>query len=291
MDYLVCTTDRRLTLPANGKIVTERSTKLTWFTCADATGFVTYNGIGSDHLGKTPSEWLLELESNTRFSTKPFPEVVDLIRLDTGFRIRRLPGNVDRRHTFVVCALYLYLPTIALISNHESVHLPALTGDPKSEFSQSFLRANVNAGPDAPPPNACVVTGSTQFVDEKRCEAIRARARAGAPAAAIRQLCIGLIRDAANRTERKGPIGTSVLWGILDLRTGNAETGLDVIGGSSIHESPNAITTAYQMKDVYVRAGGDFLGSKGLTESNCPICGAPIPFGYGRCGVCYGKNK
>jgi hypothetical protein len=292
MDFLVCATDRRLTIPPTGKIVTERSTKLTWFTCSDATGFVTYNGIGKDHLGRTPSEWLLELDSNTRFSTKPFLEAVDLIRLDSGFKIRQLPGNVDRRHTFVVCALYLSLPTIVLISNYESVHPPALNGGPMLEFSVSFLRANGNVGSGAPAPNACVVTGSTQFVDRKRYDAIRARARTGAPAAAIRQLCIGLIRDAANRTGRQGPIGTSVLWGILDLFTGNAETGLDVIGGSSIHETPNVITPMYQMKDVYMRAGdGDFLGSKGLTESNCPICGTPVPFGYGRCGVCYAKNK
>jgi hypothetical protein len=288
---MVCATDRRLTMPATGKIVTERSTKLTWFTCADATGFVTYNGIGKDHLGKTPSDWLLELDSNTRFSTKPFSEAVDLITLDAGFRINQLPPNVDRRHTFVVCALYLSLPTIALISNYESVHPLALNGNPKLEFFKSFTRPNVNRGPDAPPPNACLVTGSTQFVDQKRFDAIRARARGGAPAAAIRQLCIGLIRDAANRTRRQGPIGTSVLWGILDLRTGNAEEGLDVIGGSSIHESPNIIGPRYQMKDVYVSTGGDFLGPKGLSESNCPICGAPIPFGYGRCGVCYGRTS
>jgi hypothetical protein len=59
--YIIATTDRRLTTP-DGTIVTERSNKLTYFECQNARGFITYNGIGLDQHGKSPSDWIAELD-------------------------------------------------------------------------------------------------------------------------------------------------------------------------------------------------------------------------------------
>ena len=178
MAYLVCATDRRLTIQPSGQVLTEQSTKLTRFTCADATGFVTYNGVGK-YQGKSPSEWLLDLDSDVRLSAKPLSEVVDLIRVDTQSRINRLPRNADHRHSFVICAFLESIPVIAMVSNYESVHRPILNSEPKTDFSSSFLYADVDARPKALPPVACVVTGSSHLVDHDRCEVIKATCAVG----------------------------------------------------------------------------------------------------------------
>jgi hypothetical protein len=280
---LLCATDRRLTIADTGEIVSERSTKLTRFSCLDATGLITYNGIGKDDRGETPSEWLQQFDSDTRFSAKPLVEAVELIRLGTEIKIRRLPSNVDKRHTFVICALYESMPVIALISNYEST-LNDSTTSAQSEFRSTWTGPNKNVGLGSVPPTAAMATGSTQLLDRQRFVKVCERVRARSPPEAIRQLCIGLIRRAAN-SQKGGPVGTSVLWAILDLNTQGCECGLDVLGGSSIQEIPNLVTPIMSIKDAYV-TGGDFLGNKAFAETPCQRCGAPVPFGYNRCGVC-----
>jgi hypothetical protein len=102
---IVCASDRRLTGLRSGEILTNRSTKLSVFGCEDAHGVVTYNGIGSDDSGLTPSDWLLELFDREKAMERPLAQVLELIHSDLEIRLRPIRakyGPRRARHTFVV---------------------------------------------------------------------------------------------------------------------------------------------------------------------------------------------
>ena len=55
---------------------------MTVFGCADAHGVVTYNGVGSDDNGVTPSNWLMELATQENLFNYTFPEVLAEVRIE-----------------------------------------------------------------------------------------------------------------------------------------------------------------------------------------------------------------
>jgi len=275
--FIVCTTDRRLVFAKTGKIVSERSTKLTVFSCSDAVGLITYNGIGR-FASESPSDWLLELDSRVHLSRMPLKDLLSRIREDADSRFKKI-ACADKRHTFVVAAFAGNVPVGSLISNYES-----LLKDGHDATANPHFETTVGT-PTGPEPIAVLVTGATEDFDQKTGEAIKQKAKEGAAAVTIKQRCIKAIRDASYRRARIGKIGTSVLSGILDPTTRNCEVDLSVVGGTATIELPNSIGPSFSTKGGYVRKEG-FLGPSGVTESECPNCGNPVPLGSKRCGIC-----
>lgn len=92
--YAICVTDRRLTDLRTGKIVTERSNKLTNFTCRDAVGAITYNGVGRDTEGNTPSDWLTAISGANAMTLDQF---ADAVKADAELRLGGIHNSSPNR--------------------------------------------------------------------------------------------------------------------------------------------------------------------------------------------------
>src|SRR5207249_4563126 len=119
-----------------------------------------------------------------------------------------------------------------------------------------------------------VITGSTQDLDPEDARTIVLVAKkAGAAGVDIKNLCVKAIQNAARRRNRKGAIGTSVLWAISE-RNKEVNGGLDVPGGTSAYELPNVLVPGMQMTGIYFevpRQGKSLIWEKRwpLAESHC----------------------
>jgi hypothetical protein len=93
-DFAMCASDQRLT-ESSGRIVTERSMKVTAFQCRDMIGFVTYNGIGRDQSGRTPSDWILEIDN---LSALNFEEMTAHLKQLAELKVAALPDYAHSSH-------------------------------------------------------------------------------------------------------------------------------------------------------------------------------------------------
>src|SRR5437016_5590354 len=120
---IVAVSDRRVSDFGSKKALTNRSTKMTIFGCADAHGVIVYNGIGLDDGGLTPSDWLMELAEKKLFDLG-MADVLQGIRSDFKNRLHPLRsryGASRSRHTFIVAAWEQGTPIIYGLSNYERV--------------------------------------------------------------------------------------------------------------------------------------------------------------------------
>ncbi len=115
--------------------------------------------------------------------------------------------------------------------------------------------------------------------------------KSGATGIDIKNLCVKAIRNAAASRNNKGSIGNSALWCILE-RGKDPQSGLDVLGGTSILASPNIIDQGIQYKEILLETAktkGKFLLAEQpspLPENICGNCGNRVPLGYNQCGIC-----
>ena len=281
--FVTCTTDRRLTLPRTGRVTTERSTKLTKLVCANAVFYVTYNGIGDYH-GATPSDWLQELASQTNLGQMTFGEVVNRTRDIVDQRIGVMRDVPNPRHTFVFVGVVNGTPAFAFVSNYETLEKSGHQPVAEPQFLVSVLEPQ----PLAENPVAVVITGDTGSFDptalEQAKEKILRDIKGGVPALRIKNCCVKIIRDGSLGSRKTGSIGSSALWGIIEIETGRSEEGLDVIGGTDVSELPNLITPVFSIKDAFV-ATGDFEGLR-RRELRCPNCRQLAPVGFHKCPAC-----
>jgi hypothetical protein len=279
---LVLATDRRLTNMDTRKIETERSTKLTVLYCADALALIAYNGVGR-YGQRTPSDWLLELQERKSLATMPLRDVLQSIKKEAEERIGTMPVALDRRHTFVIAAWGKGRTWICVISNYEKSD-GTLLAKPSCTFE-------IWAMPENPGSETRVlVTGAMQdFSREDGKRICRAASHAGAAPRDLKNLCVKVIQNTAEWRQRRGTVGTSVLWAIAERYKG-VEAGLDLPGGTQIQEAPNLITPSALFTDIRIEAPRGEPLSLGkpvsLPESPCTACGTPVPLGYTQCGVC-----
>lgn len=257
--------------------------KLTMLRCKDALSFIAYNGIGN-HLGKTPADWLQELDSRIGLTALPFKDVLQAIRKEAKNRIETLPGNCDRRHTFVLGAWGKGRTWICVISNYESAVSNVIFNEAQDQFHISSLPEELGREVRV------LVTGSTQDVNLDDLDRIGNVARErGAAGIDIKNLCVKMIQNTARKRNGMGPVGSSVIWVIADKFRG-IEGGLDVLGGTTIQELPRMIVPGMQLKDIRIEAPQGEPISWGkpfpLSETRCPKCKNKVPLGYKLCGVC-----
>jgi hypothetical protein len=291
-DYIACATDRRLT-KLDGKILSERSNKLTQFVCATAGGFITYNGIGCDPQGITPNDWLSELTDLDRLT---LTGLAKRIKAETEPRLAALARHFanNPRHSFVISAFEQgpagLTPVLGLVSNYETL------GENGFEFkARPTLSVDLYAPTSANSRGGFVVTGA--FVRRKECTRLDELIKAGAAPEDILRAMVKLIRDVSYRNERKGTVGTSVHTALWRKGQG-AVCKLSVVGGTDVHEGPNLITPSLKITDFFVQ--GVREGEQPpptsrydpktrrpvIKETRCSKCGEPVPEGYRRCGVC-----
>lgn len=281
--FVISSSDRRLTSSPTRKILTEQSTKLTMLRCQDALSLIAYNGIGK-YQGKTPADWLQELDNKVGLSTLPFKDVLQAIREESEMRISTLPKNCDHRHSFVLGTWGHGRTWICVISNYENACNEATLDKAQDRFEISALPEE--AGREV----RVLVTGSTQDVNLADLSKIGSVAKkAGAAGVDIKNLCVQMIQNAARKRNGRGSVGSSVLWAIAE-RSKGVEGGLDVPGGTVIQEMPRMIVPGMQLKDIRIELpvlepiswGKPFP----LPETQCSNCRSPVPLGYRECGVC-----
>lgn len=280
---VLCVSDRRLVNVNTGKIVTERSTKLTVLYCKNALALITYNGVG-EYEGKTPADWLLELDDRVELTALPFKDVLQAIKGEASSRLAKVPASSAKRHTFVLGAWGKGHTWICMISNYEEACSEKTYDKAQNEFQITGL-------PESPGAETrVVVTGAVEYVDREDCEkVVRVAKRAGAAGVDIKNLCIKAVKNAAKQRKGRGPVGSSVLWGVAEKYQG-IEWGLGVQSGTRIVEAPNFIAPGWKTSDMRIEVSRGDSVSWGkpfpLPEAPCPACRNPVPLGYEFCGVC-----
>jgi hypothetical protein len=239
---IVCASDRRLTGLLSGDIKTNRSTKMTIFGCADAHGVVVYNGIGKDDSGRTPSDWLLELEETRHIFDGRLPDVISEIGADLEARLRTLRssyGANTARHTFVIAAWHQGVSLVHGISNYERVdeNIELAKGSEKIMFSE--------LPPTREAEVRIVTTGMHSRLADRRAIADAIRQ---SELRKVRILCIKSVRNLAfGRGKGKGTVGATAQWVLLGADRDEVWYGMDVVGGHTAQESPNLINIAAEI--------------------------------------------
>ncbi len=279
---------------------------MTIFGCADAHGVITYNGIGLDDGGQTPSDWLMELEERHGIFKAPLAEVLARIKSDLESRlgaIREKYGPRKARHTFVCAAWSGHKNSVDCISNYERVD----TEDFKIEGA-----AEVEISRWVPSSKFPVLVMSTGI--QARRSDIKAIGTAIRKETThrVKLLCVQTLKNVAFGKERgTGAVGASAQWAVLGQNRNEVWCGLDVVGGSSMQELPNLIHIAAEVqlgryssqmggpgalvKDAFAGAGeppsiGEYDpdGERFVFhEPACGFCGKPLPPVHRRCEVCF----
>jgi hypothetical protein len=285
-DFAICAVDRRLTTP-KGKIVTERSNKLTLLEFADGHGFVTYTGIGSDFRKRTPSDWIAEIPDLGRLS---IDDAAAAIKADAEPRLAAIARQgINVRHSFVMGGFKRGNPFALLISNYYSIDGPE-RADADPVLSVSGREMSWRSG--AQHPFLVLAIGATPRHPAKIQRRLVPAIKKGATAKVLRKLVVKTVKDVAYQDDRKASVGSSVQSVVID-RSGNQEILGHVPGGTTLLEGPNTIGGAMKIADVYVDVSGEpgwrydrVLGKAKIKETRCKECGTPVPEGYRRCGVC-----
>lgn len=288
--FVICATDRRLINVNTKRIATEQSTKLTLFYCKDAVGLIVYNGIGRIQ-AKTPSDWILELDQKVNFSAHTIDDIAVFLRDYANAQFRSISQLLDLRHSFIIGALSERLSRIIAVSNYEEANSEKTEAKARSQFAISEAVSTLNHEVRV------LATGATNNIFESDFQKlVQVAGKSGATGTDIKNLCVKAIRNAATSKNNKGSIGSSVLWSILERGKG-PQSGLDVLGGTTILVSPNIIDGAIKYKDILLETSktqDKFLlegKPSPLPENICGNCGNPVPLGYNQCGVCGEKYK
>lgn len=284
-EYAICVTDRRLSQPLGG-IVSERGNKLTMFECANARGFVTYNGIGRDLAGRSPNDWLAD---NAALPMLPFQNFVEVIKNIAEKRLAPLAlKGYDTRHSFVIGGFVNGVPIMALVSNYESLVEDGWKDEANPELTVGIMSATPGTA------NGRLLLATGAFPDEKKPRFLEVANKVpkAANSKAMRAHMIKLLRDVSYGANRKASVGTSVMTAIVPS-FGAVEVMLDVVGGTTLQEMPNVIAPRVSFRDAYIDTSGNStfrysrVHKKALIkERPCPQCGTPVPEGYTKCGVC-----
>jgi len=288
--YIACVTDRRLTR-CDGKILSERSTKLTCFDLQSGVrGFITYNGIGCGADGITPSDWIANLPLREGMSLK---DLAELIKANAEPRIQALAPQFqgNPRHTFVIGAFVGAVPFLVQLSNYETLQDEGVKALAAPSLSIEFVEAKSLTSR-----GAFIMTGATpQTKNSDKKKLIELLDNNATPNQIVARTT-KLIRDVSYRKDRIGTVGTSVLSGFWP-QFGGADVASNVVGGSWINEVPNFITPGARYSNIYIgskptqaqramESGAASDGKGRIAEAPCRACGAVVPEGYRRCGVC-----
>jgi hypothetical protein len=282
-EFVACATDRRLT-SKNG-VHSERSSKLVQFFCRTARGIITYNGIGCDRDGVTPSEWLHEIQELDKLDLMALAGEIAKILDERSSKLAADFGG-NPRHTFVISAYEAGVPIIGMISNYESIDGNAALSQARKNATVEMLSAT------KPAAYVAIVTGATNIVRARsKKELFDALTKHGSRDEILRRMK-KVIRDTAYVDRIKGSVGSSITFSYADRDSGFV-CGTDVVGGSEIFEMPGMISPGFSVKDSWVASGIDHEklsklspGKKGLVEEKCNACGTPVPAGYRICGAC-----
>jgi hypothetical protein len=282
--FIACASDRRLTT-IDGKIVSERSMKLTAFATHSAYGFIAYNGIGCDQNGETPSDWLSNIPD---IGTLTLKSLAERVRDIAEPRINTLKGAFRRipKHTFVISAFELTTPVIGMISNYET-----LGDEPDAETARPSLDVQFRV-PKPVTSGAVVATGDAGQSGGNRMRDLFAVLKSRKPVERITRLMVKTVRDSAFERECRGSVGTSVALGVWPMG-GQCTTSSHVVGGTSVEEMPNFLSSRISVRDMWIQTKGPFVSrynprmARGaIAEMPCKECCNPVPEGYARCGVC-----
>jgi hypothetical protein len=310
---IVGVSDRRVSDFGSKKALTNRSTKMTVFGCADAHGLIVYNGIGWDDAGATPSDWLTELATAKLFESS-IQGVLEGVKTDLEVRLQRLRARYDRktaRHTFVFAVWHEDQPKIFLLTNYESLN----DGSDLVEGNDAVTQISFVPSPEAP-----VKVMSTGMMPPKaELNAIRETIKTK-PVNYVVARCIKVVRDVAYRSGNpKGTVGAAAQWALIGRKREEVWCGLDVVGGRLAQEPPNIIniharsqvagtlsvgfgdpqrTAGMIFKDAYAYAIAED-GSRVdiahydpvkkqpvFSEPKCGVCGSPWPASHRFCEVC-----
>ena len=310
---IVGVSDRRVSDFGSKKTLTNRSTKMTVFGCADAHGLIVYNGIGWDDEGLTPSDWLAELATAKLFESL-IQEVLDGVKTDLEVRLQKLRARYDRktaRHTFVFAVWHEDQPKIFILTNYESLD----DGDDLVEGNDAVTQMSF-----VPPPETSVKVMSTGMMPPKaELDAIRETIKSK-PVNYVVARCIKVVRDVAYRSGNpKGTVGAAAQWALIGPKREEVRCGLDVVGGRVAQEPPNIIniharshvagtlsvgfgdpqgTTGMIFKDAYAYAVAEDESRVDIahydpvkkqpvfSEPKCGVCGSPWPASHRFCEVC-----
>lgn len=285
-EFAICATDRRLTTPA-GKIVTERSNKLTLIEFADGHGFITYTGIGSDLRRRTPSDWIADIPDLGRLTVD---DAAAAIKADADRRLREIARRgFDVRHSFVVGGFKHGIPFALLISNYDAFDgFERATAAPELSISGRMM----NLSGASPHPHLILATGAKPRHPARIKVRLVPAIKGGASPQALRKLVLKTVRDVAYQDNRKATVGSSV-QSVVIARAGGGDILGHVPGGTTLLEGPNVIGVNIKFADMYIDVSGDpqwrydpALGKARIAEPACSTCGTPVPKGYRRCGVC-----
>jgi hypothetical protein len=287
--------------------MTNRSTKMTVFGCADAHGVVTYNGVGLDDDGLTPRDWIMELATGRNLFNFTFPEILAEVRIDMQKRLMKIRskyGAQKARHTFVWTVWHHGVSVIYMTSNYESVDGPDEAREANETVSQSVLWPQtgkdiriISTGVHPPMADIRKIGQAIKTNSINRAKALTIQA--------IKNVAYG--RGRAGR----GSVGASCQWAYVGPKRDDIWCGLEVVGGSVAQETPNLINIGANLylggtqsvrlgspgvfiQDAYAgderasRVGKYNVASKEFefSELQCGICGSPWPASQKQCEVC-----
>lgn len=278
---VVSVSDRRLSRAAGG-IVSERANKMTILSCANAHVVISYNGIGRDHRRETPNDWLASMPELASMS---IGDAFASIREMADARLAQLPSAVDRRHSFILAGFERGRPMLGLISNYEAFEGPSR--------SSALERSEAKI---IHPRQICLFTTGQDPVRPKRLWSEVQRVSGGlSEDRKLLKAAVKAIRDTAYRNRRTGAVSANLQSVVLDP-FGRTKSNSHLLGRSTLYEMPNYIAPGMTAADIMIDTapkGGKpswwskkYRGKPTLTESPCLSCGAPVPPGQERCGVC-----
>ena len=263
---------------------------MTAFLCSDARGFITYNGVGQDRSGRSPSDWIAELPSVTE---QPLDAMLSLIESDSNRRLNQMAKQPGRlRHSFVISGFRKGIPFQYLLSNYE-----ALDSNFKDRGDLDLSRHGGHFRPNFTGiPFSLICTGDGEIKTARLRRLIGNPIREGADRKVVLKSMIKIVRDVAHSQGRRGSVGPSVMFGIVGLNS-EFTGGVKTPGGALLQEMPNFLAPQARFTNIWMSRGESFarydpIRKKGvIPEPPCGHCGSPVPAGNIRCCVCLERTK
>ncbi len=306
---IVGVSDRRLTGFVSKNILTNRSTKMTVFGCADAHGIVVYNGIGLDDEGLTPGDWLMQLAEQKLFESG-LQQVLEDVRNDLEIRLQKIrahDGPKTARHTYTFGVWNQGKPEIYNLTNYESY-----------DGGQNLLEGSekVKLIPCPLPPKAQIQILATGTNPPKADLKAIAETIKTENVTRVVARSIKVVRDVAYRQSKaRGTVGAAAQWAAVGSKREEVWCGLDVVGGRAAQEPPNIINIQVHspivgtmsvsfgdarakmlFKDAYAyvtdgsaREIAHYDPTRKqpvFVEPRCGVCGSPWPASHRFCEVC-----
>lgn len=285
-EFAICAADRRLTTP-RGRIVTERSNKLTLIDFDDGHGFITYTGVGWDFRKRTPTDWIRDIDE---LGSLTVDQSVAAIKADAEPRLQEISRRgFDTRHTFVIGGFKFGVPFFIMLSNYDSVDGPER---PSADPVLSVSGHQMSLDGVSQHSYLIIATGAHPRHPSRIPVRLVPPIKRGATAKLLRKLIVKTVKDIAYQDDRKAAVGSSV-QSVIVSRDGERDMMMSVPGGTTLSEGPNLIGRGMKFADFYVDTSPDTAsrfnaatGKARIAETPCQNCGAPVPEGYRICGAC-----